>query len=47
MITVPLVIAILIDKVSKLKNFETLERSIEKIKILEVELKIVTNFESK
>jgi hypothetical protein len=42
--TVPSVIAVLTDGMLELKNFETLRGSIEKIKILEVESKIVANF---
>ena len=45
MTTVPSVIAVLTDIVLELKIFETLEGLIEKIATLEVELKIVANFE--
>jgi hypothetical protein len=41
---VPSVIAVLTDGVLELKNFETLEWSIEKIETLGVELKITANF---
>jgi hypothetical protein len=43
-ITVPSVIAALIDRVPKLKKIETLGGSIEKIETLGVELKIANNF---
>jgi hypothetical protein len=42
--TVPSIIAVLTDGVPELKNFETFGGSIEKIEILEVELKIAANF---
>jgi hypothetical protein len=42
--TVLLVIAVLTNEVPELKNFETLEGSIEKIETLRVALKIVANF---